>query len=101
VKAGGMMATVNMKATSFSETSVDFQRTTQRYTPEDRTFSSSFVCRASLPSSTLQFVLLAAFEFDIQIFFPNITFPYFDNVLTFGPYNECCYSDSLMFSVRL
>jgi hypothetical protein len=33
-----------MEATSSSETSVDFQRTTRRYIPEDRTLHPSSVC---------------------------------------------------------
>jgi hypothetical protein len=38
-------STLKMKATSSSETSVDFQRTTRRHFPEDRTLHAFFCGR--------------------------------------------------------
>jgi hypothetical protein len=53
----GLLLTLKMEATCSSETSTDFQRTTQRYVPEDRTLnkktssqfskSSKIVCSKS------------------------------------------------------
>jgi hypothetical protein len=47
---------VNMEATSYSETSVDFQRTARRYIPEDRTLqmisNPSFIYHQSLATGS-------------------------------------------------
>jgi hypothetical protein len=48
-------ASLKMKATCSSETSVDFQRTTRRYIPEDRPLRGTVSCRLNVNAKVINF----------------------------------------------
>jgi hypothetical protein len=63
----GSFSTLKMEATYSSETSVDFQRTTRRYIPEDSTVRNSKLALRFLPRARCFFVMTVLFMVGHQV----------------------------------